>query len=313
MKGFFQNRSFKILLASVFVLLGLMLYTNSVGSSATANLLSLLSSPMQRISTGVTTNASVLAQELTVSNQQLQAENDALKEEIRKLREQLVDYYDIKQKNEQYETVLELKDENRDYKMLPATVIGRDPNDVFYGFSIDQGYLNGVSKNDPVITGDGIVGWVSEVYATSSQVTTLYSPNTKIGAIAKESRDTGVTGCDITLADQGLIKMAYLTSENTIEAGDIITTTGLSGMYPKDLLIGTVTDIQYEDNGVSQYALVKPFVDIKNVRDIFIITDFVGKGENAITEQTDPEKDSATPSPSPSPSQSPSPSPSPEG
>ena len=139
MKGFFQNRSFKILLASVFVLLGLMLYTNSVGSSATANLLSLLSSPMQRISTGVTTNASVLAQELTVSNQQLQAENDALKEEIRKLREQLVDYYDIKQKNEQYETVLELKDENRDYKMLPATVIGRDPNDVFYGFSIDQG------------------------------------------------------------------------------------------------------------------------------------------------------------------------------
>ena len=188
---------------------------------------------------------------------------------------------------------------------------------MFYSFSIDQGSLNGVSKNDPVITGDGVVGWVSEVYATSSQVTTLFSPNTKIGAIAKETRDTGVTGCDIKLADQGVIKLAYLTSENTIEPGDIITTTGLSGMYPKDLLIGTVKELAYEDNSVSQYAVVEPFVDVKNVRDVFVITDFEGKGEIAITEQNkedgknseNSEKENADPTPSPSPSASPSPSP----
>lgn len=298
MKDFFHTRSFKVLVASVFVLLGLLLYTNSVGSSITANLLGFLSSPMQKISTGVTTNAAVLADQLTLNADELQAENNALKEEITKLREQLVDYYQIKQENEQFRTVLELKEENRDYQMLPATVIGRDPNDVFYGFSIDQGSLNGVSKNDPVITGDGVVGWVSEVYATSSQVTTLFSPNTKIGAIAKKSRDTGVTGCDITLADEGLIKLAYLTSENKVEAGDIITTTGLSGMYPKDLLIGTVKEVLYEDSGVSQYALVEPFVDIKNVRDVFVLTDFEGKGEIAITEQKDQDAD-ASPSPSP--------------
>lgn len=298
MKDFFHTRSFKVLVASVFVLLGLLLYTNSVGSSITANLLGFLSSPMQKISTGITTNAAVLADQLTLNADELQAENNALKEEITKLREQLVDYYQIKQENEQFRTVLELKEENRDYQMLPATVIGRDPNDVFYGFSIDQGSLNGVSKNDPVITGDGVVGWVSEVYATSSQVTTLFSPNTKIGAIAKKSRDTGVTGCDITLADEGLIKLAYLTSENKVEAGDIITTTGLSGMYPKDLLIGTVKEVLYEESGVSQYALVEPFVDIKNVRDVFVLTDFEGKGEIAITEQKEQD---ATASPSPSP------------
>lgn len=298
MKDFFHTRSFKVLVASVFVLLGLLLYTNSVGSSITANLLGFLSSPMQKISTGVTTNAAVLADQLTLNANELQAENNALKEEITKLREQLVDYYQIKQENEQFRTVLELKEENRDYQMLPATVIGRDPNDVFYGFSIDQGSLNGVSKNDPVITGDGVVGWVSEVYATSSQVTTLFSPNTKIGAIAKKSRDTGVTGCDITLADEGLIKLAYLTSENKVKAGDIITTTGLSGMYPKDLLIGMVKEVLYEDSGVSQYALVEPFVDIKNVRDVFVLTDFEGKGEIAITEQKDQDA-AASPSPSP--------------
>ena len=98
MKDFFHTRSFKILLASVFVLLGLMLYTTSVGSSVTANLLGFISAPMQKISTGVTTNATVLAEDITVSNEQLKAENEALKEEITKLREQLVDYYEIKQK-----------------------------------------------------------------------------------------------------------------------------------------------------------------------------------------------------------------------
>ena len=308
MKDFFHTRSFKILIASVFVLLGLMLYTTSVGSSVTANLLGFISSPMQKISTGVTANAAALSEELTRSADELEAENEALREENQKLREQLVDYYQLKQQNEQYKTVLELKEQNQDFQMLPATVIGRDPNDVFYSFSIDQGYLNGVSKNDPVITGDGVVGWVSEVYATSSQVTTLFSPNTKIGAIAQRTRDTGVTACDITLADQGVIKLAYLTSENTIEEGDIITTTGLSGMYPKNLLIGTVTEIAYEDNGVTQYALLEPFVDVKNVRDVFVLTDFSGKGEIAITEQTEDEAQ-ASPSPSPSPIASPSPAP----
>lgn len=306
MKDFFHTRSFKVLVASVFVLLGLMIYTASVGSSLTANLLGFFSSPMQKISTGITANAAALSEELTKSADELQAENDALQEEVRKLREQLVDYYQLKQQNEQYETVLELKEQNQDFQMLPATVIGRDPNDVFFSFSIDQGYLNGVSKNDPVITGDGVVGWVSEVYATSSKVTTLLSPNTKIGAIAQRTRDTGVTACDITLADEGLIKLSYLTSENTIEPGDIITTTGLSGMYPKNLMIGTVTEIQYEDNGVTQYAILEPFVDVKNVRDVFILTDFNGKGEIAITEQTE---EQAQASPSPSPSASPSPAP----
>ena len=270
MKDFFHTKSFKVLLVSIFVLLGLLLYTSSVGSSLTANLLGFLSAPMQKISTGVVANAAALGEDLTRSADELAAEN-------------------------------------QDFQMLPATVIGRDPNDVFYGFSIDQGSLNGVSVNDPVITGDGVVGWVSEVYATSSQVTTLFSPSTKIGAMAKESRDTGVTGCDITLADQGLIQLGYLTTDNSVKAGDMITTTGLSGMYPKDLLIGTVTEVQYEDNGVSQYALVEPFVDIKNVRDVFVLTDFEGKGEIAITEQDQDAE--ASPSPSPSPSASPSPSP----
>ena len=80
------------------------------------------------------------------------------------------------------------------------------------------------------------------------------------------------------------------------------------------LLIGTVKELAYEDNSVSQYAVVEPFVDVKNVRDVFVITDFEGKGEIAITEQNkedgeNSEKEDADPTPSPSPSASPSPSP----
>ena len=83
---------------------------------------------------------------------------------------------------------------------------------------------------------------------------------------------------------------------------------------PAQVITGTVKELAYEDNSVSQYAVVEPFVDVKNVRDVFVITDFEGKGEIAITEQNKEDgensgKEDADPTPSPSPSASPSPSP----
>ena len=75
-------------------------------------------------------------------------ELEALKEENRLLREQLVDYYEVKRQNIQYASILDIKEQNKDFEFVAAAVIGRDPNDLYYGFSIDQGSLSGVSVND---------------------------------------------------------------------------------------------------------------------------------------------------------------------
>ena len=133
--------------------------------------------------------------------------------------------------------------------------------------------------NDPVITSDGVVGWVSKVEATTSYVTTILSPETKIGVISKEKRESGVIESDLLLADEGRVRMSYLPADTKLEEGDLITTTGLAGIYPKDLIVGQVKEIRVSDGGVTRYALIEPYVDVKDVRDVFVITDFYGKGE----------------------------------
>lgn len=279
MKDYFHSNGFKVLLAIIFIMFGLMLYTASTGSSIFSNLFGFVSTPMQKVSTVVTNNAAATANKVTRSADDLQAENDALKQQINDLKNQLVDYYTVKQQNEQYTKYLDLKDKNKSWSFVSASVIGRDPNDLFYNFTVDQGTLSGVKVNDPVITNAGLVGWVSSVNATFCKVTTVLSADTSIGAIDKVCGDSGVVNSNLKLADQGLAKLGFLAADTKVKTGDMIVTSGLGGIYPKDLPIGTATEVKNEENDVSLCAIIKPFVDVKTVHDVFIITKFQGQGE----------------------------------
>ena len=302
MRDFMHGTSAKVLLAVVFVMLALMLYTAAQGGSVVANALGLVATPMQRVSTIITNNAAVAAEPLTYSKEELLEENAALKKEIEELHAKLVNYDQYRMENAQLRKYLELKDENRDFKPVPAAVIGRDPN-VLYKFTIDKGTNDGVSKNDPVITDAGVVGFISAVNANYSQVTTLLSPDTKIAALVtteektapiKDSvgavpsidqaeptlrRDSGVVSTDIKLAEDGLVKLGFLAADTPAKEGDTVTTSGLGGVYPSGLAIGEVVSVQNEEYDVSLYAEVKPFVDVNSVRDVMVITEFEGQGQ----------------------------------
>lgn len=190
MRDFMHGTSAKVLLAVVFVMLALMLFTATQGGSVVANALGLVATPMQRVSTIITNNAAVAAEPLTYSKEELLEENAALKKEIEELQAKLVNYDQYRIENAQLRKYLELKDENRDFKPVPAAVIGRDPN-VLYKFTIDKGTNDGISKNDPVITDAGVVGFISAVNANYSQVTTLLSPDTKIAALVTTEEESG--------------------------------------------------------------------------------------------------------------------------
>lgn len=161
--------------------------------------------------------------------------------------------------------------------------------DLFYGFTLDVGSLAGISKDDPVITDSGLVGWVSEVYPTYCKVTTIFSPDTNVGVLCQRSEDTGVVTGDLKLADQGLVKWKFITAQNKLEAGDIVITTGISGMYPRGIPVGKVKELKNDETDASLYALVEPYVDIKNVRDVFVITEFQGQGNMVILDDDDRE------------------------
>ncbi len=283
MKELVQTKKFRALLTAVCILLVCSVVTSG-GNNVLADALSWVTVPMQRVSTLAANNASVSLETAATTKEELLQENRQLRERIAQLESQLVEYYDLKEENAQLYKYLDMKQENPDFKPVAASVIGRDPSS-FYSFTIDQGTQAGISLNDPVVTDEGVVGWVSAVNSISAKVTTILSPDTKIGGVAeigasdKVSGEAGVISTNIRLSDQGLIKLGYLTADTTAKESNIVVTSGLGGRYPPNLKIGTILSLHHEEYDVSLYALVKPFVDVTTVRDVMVLTEFEGQGE----------------------------------
>jgi rod shape-determining protein MreC len=293
MKDVFHSNGFKILIVTVFVLFGLMLTTAGAGGSFLTNAFGFLSTPMERISTLVTNNAAAAARSATQSKEELKTENARLKQQVDELNRKLINYYTYQQENAQFRKFLELKNENQDFKPVSAAVIARDPSNLFYQFTIDQGSLAGIAVYDPVITESGVAGWISSVSANYSRVTTVLSPDTKISAMDKVNRESGVVATDVKLSDQGIVKLGYLSANTTVKAGDIVVTNGLGGIYPRDLAVGTVKSVKNDPYDVSLYAEVAPFADVKSVRDVMVITSFQGQGQ-ALDDETKPSSSSSS-------------------
>jgi len=283
MKDFFKGSSLRVLIVAVVVLLGLIIYTGTAGGSIVAGLLGFVSAPMQSIATDVTGNVTEFLDLESYSKEELRDLVERLQQERSTLAQQLVDYEEMKRENEQLKNQLEIAQLELENEMRSASVIGRDPNDVFSGFSIDKGSLAGVSVGDPVITNQGLVGVVSQVYATSSMVTCLLSEDLKVAAVSIKREESGVVTSTIMTASSGLLRLNFLSSETKLEAGDIITTSGAGGSFPPDIIIGEVQSVEKSENDISKYAVIKPYEDLAHVQDVQVIVSFPGKGEDAET------------------------------
>ena len=285
MKDFFKTSSFRVLIIAVVVLLGLISYTATAGGSFLANLLGFATSPMQSIATDVTGNVTEFLDLDGYTKDELKDLVGALQEENAQLEDQLVGYEELQQENEQLKTQLGLEEEEPENELRAASVIGRDPNDVFYGFSIDAGTLSGVSVGDPVITDQGLVGVVTQAYATSSKVTCLLSEDVHVAAWSPKRQESGVIESDVTSASTGVLRLNYLSGDTQIQEGDIIATSGEGGAFPQGLKIGTVARVEKSENDISRYAEIQPFEDLTKVQEVYVVVDFPGKGEGAPQEE----------------------------
>lgn len=282
MKDFFKSSSFKVLVITAVVLLGLIIFTATAGSSFLASLLGFVSSPMQGVSATVTENVTEFLDLDGLTKDELKSMVSSLQDKNAQLQQELADYESTRQENEQLKRQLEITEQRPENKLLAASVIGRDPNDVFSGFSIDKGTLEGVSVGDPVITGRGLVGVVTQAYATTSKVSCLLSEDVKVAAVSIKRRESGVITSDIMTASSNLLRFNYLPQDTQLEEGDVITTSGAGGSYPAGILIGEVKSVEKAENDISKYAVVQPCEDITAVQDVFVIVSFPGKDDESL-------------------------------
>lgn len=205
-------------------------------------------------------------------------ENEKLRAEIAKLRQDLTDYENKKNELDELQKFIGIKEEHEDVVLSnPCTIISRITNDPYASFVIDRGSEDDISLYDPVVTSEGIVGIITEVAETYSTVETVLSPDIAIGAICRQTNDTGIVQGNIKYARDGKCEMIYIDRENRLEEGSIITTSGASGRFPKDFLIGSVEYTEADESGLSSYAVIKPYVDIQKVSSVMVITAFNGQ------------------------------------
>ena len=281
MKEFFHSWVFKVLLALCIVMFAFLLRaTMTMGASTVVEqIVGTITAPVQSLTSGLSGSITgFLDQFLRAS--EISQENEQLREENRKLIEQMVDYENYKHENESLEEQLGIQEENPQWETMTASVIGRDPSDQFYSFTIDKGTLDGVSYQDPVITADGLVGIVSEVGPVFAKVTTILDVRLNVACQDVRTQDVATISGDIEMAQQGKCKMSLIPRESGIAKGDIVQTAGTSGLYPQGIVVGRVSDVGFEPQGTMMYAVVEPANDIKSIKDVVIITSFKGQGSS---------------------------------
>ena len=276
MKDFFDTWKFKILVIVAVFLVGIMAYAGANGrlTAAPQELLSVVLTPLQKVTSALSGGAASVWEKYT-SIDDVMDRNEQLEAENAELRQQMVDYDRIKAENDAYKALARIQDTNSEASYVSAFVIGRDPLDEFGGFTLDQGSTDGVAVNDAIISDRGyLLGVVVEVDATSCKVMPILHPSFNAAGVISRTREPGsITGRAGYAAD-GQCVLTNLDRATEARKGDQVITTGLGGVFPANLLVGTVQEVVPEQSGKSSSAVILPGADPRTVKHVFIVTEY---------------------------------------
>ena len=276
MKDFVDTWKFKILVIVAVFLVGIMAYAGANGrlTAAPQELLSVVLTPLQKVTSALSGGAASVWEKYT-SIDDVMDRNEQLEAENAELRQQMVDYDRIKAENDAYKALARIQDTNSEASYVSAFVIGRDPLDEFGGFTLDQGSTDGVAVNDAIISDRGyLLGVVVEVDATSCKVMTILHPSFNAAGVISRTRENGIITGSADYAADGQCVLTNLDRATEARKGDQVITTGLGGVFPANLLVGTVQEVVPEQSGKSSSAVILPGADPRTVKHVFIVTEY---------------------------------------
>ncbi len=280
MKEFFHSVRFKILICIAALLLGLMTYVAVSAGTETIpeKIIGTVTYPFVTAANAVSEGVGGFIDKL-VNADKYKQENDELRAQLTEMYGRTLDYENVLEENAQLREMLGLKEQQEDFVFSePCSVISRNANDIYGGFTINRGSSDGLSLNDPVITSVGLVGRVTGIAENYARVTTILSPQVNVGVITMRAKTSGVLENTVAAAEKGLCLMSDILRDADIRAGDIVYTSGKSGLFPDEVMVGTVVEVYDDPNGLSKHALIKPAEELFGVTSVFAVTDFDGKG-----------------------------------
>ena len=208
----------------------------------------------------------------------LNEEKQALIDENKALKDQLQNAELLEKENERLRDYLDMKNKYPSFAMEEGMVISHSSGNYITNFTLNRGTLHGISTNMPVITKDGIVGYVVEVGLNWCMVSTLIETATSVGAYIPRSEVVGIVSGDYSMRQQGTCKIGYIDADADVQVGDTVYSSGTGSVYPADLKIGTVTAIEVDEYNRTLVATVTPAVDFSSLKWVMVITGYENGG-----------------------------------
>lgn len=274
MSRFFRNNGGLLLVAAVLLAGVLAMGAYILGFDPLTSALEVLATPFRTASSAVS-NWAEEQYDRAFRYEELLAENEALRQRVAELERDAIAGQDAQRENERMKDLLGLAEERPELQYRDAAVVRRASSNGTADLTIDRGTLSGVEVNDCVIDQYGyLIGVVTEASPNSSRVTTILDPDLELGGRVARTDEDAILEGDFTLMQEGLLRLAFVSENAKLVTGDQVTTSGLGGVYPSGLVVGSVRTLYVEEDGVSRYAQVEPAADIAGVRYVYVIVDY---------------------------------------
>lgn len=201
----------------------------------------------------------------------LQAENQILQQQIAELRAANVKMEEYRLENERLRALLNYSEANRasfDFTLVP--VIGRSPSNWYHTLTLGFGSRAGLQKGQVVLTNQGVVGRIIAITPYTAEVLLILDREGALGAMVQVNRTPGIV--EGSPDHRGYLQMIRISRDAPVQEHQLVVTSGLGGIFPRGLLIGTVVEIIYEPDGLMKRAIIAPAVDFDRLEEVLVIT-----------------------------------------
>lgn len=192
-------------------------------------------------------------------------ENEKLKEENARLRQETYHAREGLLELARLHTLVRF-DDKWDFPIVTARVVGHNPGRFLTTLVVNRGTKHGVTENMPVFSMNGLVGKITKASLTHSRVQLLVDPNLKLSVMERRTRVVGFLE-----SMDGHVLTALVPAHAGVVAGDTLVTSGLGGIFPKGIPVGTVKAVRKSDLDVMRQMDVEPFQEFSTLEEVFVM------------------------------------------
>ncbi len=207
----------------------------------------------------------------------LRKENELLEKKVADLKKENRDYENVIAKKEYLKAEYELLKESK-YDLKMAYITGKEPNNWYDKFTIDLGLKDGIKNGDTVVSAvegtkgpveEGVVGRIVEVGNDSAKVISIVDESSRISFVVNRNQEGGM----LYGSYDGQLVGSLFDSDSDVKKGDKIYSSGLGGVFKKDLYLGEVTKVIKKDEDMMKTIYIEPAINFKKLHRVFVVSD----------------------------------------